>query len=340
MRLFAATVNATGPNDYLLSIAKNCAPGGGGTIIAGPGSFQFASAVFTELEGRTATITVSRTDGTTGTASVNYTTSNGSAIGGTSCGPGIDFIQTSGTLNFAEGDALESFTVQLCSDASVEGDQTIGLTLSAPTGGATLGSPNPATLNVLDVATQFCNTTSIVIPATGTSPVAAAPYPSIITASGLSGTITGVRVTLYNAPHGNPDDVDILLVGPGGQNIIMMSDSGGGAGLDAPATITFSDAAATQLPDTSTIATRLVSPDQSLDRDRHLRRWRTTRSLRKPRARRTSARHRHARLRSSMARTRTATGSSSSATTPRLQTAARSRAGASRSRRQPVRHCN
>ena len=260
VRLFAATVNATGPNDYLLSIAKNCTAGGGGTIIAGAGTFQFASAVFNELEGRTATITVSRTEGTTGAASVNYTTSNGSAIGGASCGPGIDFIQTSGTLNFAAGDALESFTVQLCSDASAESDQTIGLTLSAPTGGATLGSPNPATLNVLDVATQFCNAVQIFIPPTGTSPASAAPYPSIITASGLSGTITGLRVTLPEALHGNPDDIDILLVGPGGQNIILMSDSGGGAGLDAPATITFSDSAAQQLPDATTISTGSYRP--------------------------------------------------------------------------------
>jgi hypothetical protein len=260
VRLVAGSFNATGPNDYLLSIAKNCTTGGGGTVLPGAGSFQFGSATFSELEGRTATVTVSRTGGTTGAASVNYTTSNGSAIGGSSCGPGIDFIHTSGTLTFAEGDALESFMVTLCGDASAENDQTIGLTLSGPTGGATLGSPNPATLNVLDVATQFCNQVQIFIPATGTSPTSAAPYPSIINVSGLSGTVTGVRVTLPEAQHGNPDDLDILLVGPGGQNLILMSDAGGGAGLDAPATITLSDTAAAQIPDASTIATGSYRP--------------------------------------------------------------------------------
>jgi hypothetical protein len=170
VRLFAASVNATGPNDYLLSIARNCAPGGGGTIIPGAGSLQFNASSFNELEGRTATMTVSRTDGTTGAVSVNYTTSNGTAIGGTSCGPGIDYVQTSGTLNFASGDALESFTVTLCSDTLLEGDQTIALTLSAQRAAQTLGSPNPATLNVVDVATQFCNAVQIFTPGTGTSP--------------------------------------------------------------------------------------------------------------------------------------------------------------------------
>jgi hypothetical protein len=81
-------------------------------------------------------------------------------------------------LTFVAGDALEGFNVTLCGDSLVEGTETVTLTLSSPTGGATLGSPNPATLNIEDVATQFCNTDGISIPATGTSPVAASPYPS------------------------------------------------------------------------------------------------------------------------------------------------------------------
>jgi hypothetical protein len=261
VRLFAGSFNATGPNDYLLSISKNCTTGGGGTIFPGDGSLQFSSAAFNEFEAQTATINVSRTGGTTGTVTVNYATANGTATGGASCAPGVDFINSSGTLTFAQGDALESFTVTLCGDALNEGTEGVILTLSAPTGGAALGTPNPATLNVLDVATQFCNADgTITIPSTGSSPVAAAPYPSNVIVSGLTGTITGMRVTLFDAQHGNPDDVDILLVGPGGQNIILMSDAGGGAGLDAAATMTFSDAAPEQLSDTSVISTGAYRP--------------------------------------------------------------------------------
>ena len=78
--------------------------------------------------------------------------------------------------------------------------------------------------------------------------------------SGLTGTITALRVTLYDAEHGNPDDVDVLLVGPAGQNFIILSDAGGGAGLDAAATITLSDAASLQVPDSGMIDTNSYRP--------------------------------------------------------------------------------
>ncbi|MCA2507892.1 MAG: hypothetical protein IM553_02050, partial [Microcystis sp. M57BS1] len=50
---------------------------------------------------------------------------------------------------------------------------------------------------------------------------AANPYPSSLTLSGVNGTITGVTVTLYNINHTYPDDIDILLVGPQGQTVIL-----------------------------------------------------------------------------------------------------------------------
>ncbi len=260
LRLFPGSVNATGPNDYLLSIAKNCTPGAGGTILPGAGSLQFGVAAVSEIEGRTATVQVSRTEGTTGAVTVNYATANGTAAGGAACGAGVDFIHTSGMLSFVEGEALKSFTVTLCSDALNEGTETITLNLSAATGGASLGTPNPAAVRIVDVASQFCSTGSISIPASGSSPVAAAPYPSNVVVSGLTGTITGLRVTLYDAEHGNPDDVDVLLVGPAGQNFIILSDAGGGAGLDAAATITLSDAASLQVPDSGMIDTNSYRP--------------------------------------------------------------------------------
>src|SRR4029077_19137043 len=45
---------------------------------------------------------------------------------------------------------------------------------------------------------------------------------------GLSGTVTDVNVNLTGLTHGYPDDIDMLLVGPEGQNAIFMSDAGGG----------------------------------------------------------------------------------------------------------------
>jgi hypothetical protein len=47
-------------------------------------------------------------------------------------------------------------------------------------------------------------------------------YPSDITVSGLPGAIYDVNVTLSNVYFANPSDIDILLVGPGGQGVVLM----------------------------------------------------------------------------------------------------------------------
>src|SRR4051812_45238590 len=71
--------------------------------------------------------------------------------------------------------------------------------------------------------TVFCNSGPVLIPLSGTIG-AAGPYPSVITVSGLSGVVSSVVVTLTNLTHTYPDDIDALLVGPGGQNVMLMSD--------------------------------------------------------------------------------------------------------------------
>ncbi|HSA91960.1 MAG TPA: hypothetical protein VLE48_03040 [Terriglobales bacterium] len=72
------------------------------------------------------------------------------------------------------------------------------------------------------------NSGAITINDGGTPPTAASPYPSNIVVSGLAGNITKLRVRLNGFSHTFPDDVDILLVGPTGTNIVLMSDVGGG----------------------------------------------------------------------------------------------------------------
>src|SRR5437867_3850721 len=48
------------------------------------------------------------------------------------------------------------------------------------------------------------------------TPAPANPYPSNISVSGLTGTISKVTVTLTNLTEPRPDDLDLLLVGPTG----------------------------------------------------------------------------------------------------------------------------
>lgn len=75
-----------------------------------------------------------------------------------------------------------------------------------------------------------CNAASLAIPASGTGATSGAPaslYPTALTVSGASGTLTGLTVTMKGLTHGWPDDVDVLLVGPSGRAVIVLSDVGG-----------------------------------------------------------------------------------------------------------------
>jgi subtilisin-like proprotein convertase family protein len=113
---------------------------------------------------------------------------------------------------------------------------------------------------------SFCNTASIAIPASGTGGPSgvANPYPSNITVSGLSDLVDTVTVTLNNLSHTFPADIDILLVGPEGQTLILMSDRGGGFDI-SNATLTFDDAAAASLPGNVPIVTGTFKPTDFFD---------------------------------------------------------------------------
>ncbi len=71
--------------------------------------------------------------------------------------------------------------------------------------------------------TMVSNTASISIPSSGN----ATPYPSAIAVSNVAGAITKVTVTLSNLTHQFAADIDALLVSPGGQKVMIMSDAGG-----------------------------------------------------------------------------------------------------------------
>lgn len=96
----------------------------------------------------------------------------------------------------------------------------------------------------------FSNSTPISIPngAPGTTSGPADVYPSNIVASGFTGNITDVNVSLLDFSHTFPDDVNVLLVGPGGQNVLLMSDAGSGTDVNN-LNLTFDQAAGAAIPD-------------------------------------------------------------------------------------------
>ena len=74
-------------------------------------------------------------------------------------------------------------------------------------------------------------------------------YPSRITVSNLTGVINRVTVTLSNVTHTFPSDLDILLVGPNGASVVLMSDVSVGDNSISSLTLTLDDSAADYLPE-------------------------------------------------------------------------------------------
>ena len=112
----------------------------------GVGVLGFASTNFNALENAGfATITIVRTNGSSGAVSVNFATVDG--VGTATAG--VDYRSTNGILTFADGEVSKSFNVPLLDDVVVEGNETVGLVLLGVTGGAGLGLTN-ATLTIVD----------------------------------------------------------------------------------------------------------------------------------------------------------------------------------------------
>ena len=119
--------------------------------------------------------------------------------------------------------------------------------------GATFGAASAA-------GATFSNPASIAI----NDAAPATPSPSNIAVAGLGTGVVHVSATLSGFSHTFPADVDVLLVGPQRQNVMLMSD--------APATdpscgnpvnglaLTFDDAAAGPAPSSATLASGTYKP--------------------------------------------------------------------------------
>ncbi len=152
-------------------------------------TLQFSKATFSVNEGTaTATITVQRCGSRSGTVSVNYATSNGTAVSGS------DYTPASGTLTFANNQVSKTFTVGIVNDATVEASETVRLTLSGPTG-AILGTPNTATLTILDNEPAQLRFSSATYSANETS------LKATITVSRI-GSLTGTSSVKYATANG------------------------------------------------------------------------------------------------------------------------------------------
>lgn len=143
------------------------------------------------------------------------------------------------------------------------GSYTVTLVVTDAAGATDDATTSVTVLNVPGTAESFCNPAPITIRDAN----AALPYPSTVT---VANAITGpfkITVTVKGINHTILFDLDMLLAGPAGQTVMLMSDADGGADLQN-ATLTFDDASSpipatpgAILPSGSYKPTNIGSPD-------------------------------------------------------------------------------
>ena len=140
-----------------MAVLLNLAPE---TEAQSAGTLGFAATSFSSFEAITNTaVLVTRVGGASGTVTVDFATGNGTATAG------LDYLATNGTLTLSPGQTNASFFITLLPDALSEGEETLNLSLSNPTGGALLLVSN-AVLSIFDrpVPLRFAPTNTFYSP--------------------------------------------------------------------------------------------------------------------------------------------------------------------------------
>jgi len=182
---------------------------------------------------------------------VNYATSDGTAVAGT------DYVGTNGTLTFGAGETTKTFTIGITNDTIVNGNRTVTLSLSAPGGGARLGTPATAMLTITDDdvagSVAFASPTYSVLRNAGTATLTvmriggAASGVSVDYAVESGGTaVAGVDYTL--TPGTLPFDagettktitVNVLGTASSGKTVLIhLTNPVGGPAIGAPSVAT------------------------------------------------------------------------------------------------------
>jgi hypothetical protein len=109
-----------------------------------PGSLQLSAGTYSIADNAgTVSIGVTRSGGTAGAVTIVFATADGSGLAGT------NYTTTTQTVAFADGDAaVKTVSIPVKLHGIVGSSFTVNLGLTAPTGGATLGSPATAVLTI------------------------------------------------------------------------------------------------------------------------------------------------------------------------------------------------
>ncbi|MEG4518086.1 MULTISPECIES: Calx-beta domain-containing protein, partial [unclassified Microcoleus] len=106
--------------------------------------FVFSAATFSTQESSGfATVTVNRIGPNTATASISYSTLDGTAL---STGSAVDYASSAGVLNFGPGETSKTFSIFVNPDTVPEMTETVNLFLN----NGPVGTPSTARLDIID----------------------------------------------------------------------------------------------------------------------------------------------------------------------------------------------
>jgi len=156
--------------------------------------------------------------------------------------------------SFTFGGSGPNRTVSVIPAAGQTGSTTI--TIAVSDGQLSASNSFNLTVTVSPSGTKsFTNATAIVVPDVSL----ASPYPSIINVAGLGGAVSNVAVSLRSLNYQWGRDLDVLLVSPGGQAMIVMSDAGTQP-TAVNANLTFSNNAAAFLNQSNALVSGIYKP--------------------------------------------------------------------------------
>jgi hypothetical protein len=147
------TTPFTGSKTFTLALAN----AGGGALLGAPssavvtingstqpGALSLSAVTYDVAQSAGAVVvSIKRTGGSSGAASVAYATANGTAVAGS------DYTAANGTLTWAAGDtAAKTVSIPISNATPFSGVKIFTITLSGATGGATLSPPTSSTLTI------------------------------------------------------------------------------------------------------------------------------------------------------------------------------------------------
>jgi len=112
-----------------------------------PATVAFSQANYQVNENGTVvgvSVTINRTEDTSGTSNIDVQLANGLAIGGS------DFNSATQTISFGANETSKTVTVPIIEDSVVEGNENLTLTLANPSANTNIGTQKTATLEIID----------------------------------------------------------------------------------------------------------------------------------------------------------------------------------------------